>query len=71
MPIIRPSLPSLEDIFAMMQTGWETGIVTVGPVVLGEGKLLFDRPLPGGPMQLTGTRTFQNGMVELRYAIRN
>jgi dTDP-4-amino-4,6-dideoxygalactose transaminase len=33
MPIIRPTLPSLEDIFAMMQTGWETGIVTVGPIV--------------------------------------
>ena len=33
MPIIRPTLPSLEDIFAIMQTGWETGIVTVGPIV--------------------------------------
>jgi dihydrofolate reductase len=45
-------------------------IVTVVPVVLGEGKPLFDRRLPGGPMQLEGTRTFDTGMVELRYAIR-
>jgi len=45
-------------------------IVTVVPVVLGEGKPLFDRRLPGGPMQLTGTRTFDSGMVELRYEIR-
>jgi dihydrofolate reductase len=45
-------------------------ILTVVPVVLGEGKPLFDRRLPGGPMQLTGTRTFGNGMVELRCDIR-
>jgi dihydrofolate reductase len=44
-------------------------LVTVVPVVLGEGKPLFDRRLPGGPMQLTGTRTFDSGMVELRYEI--
>jgi dihydrofolate reductase len=42
--------------------------VTVVPVVLGSGKPLFERPLPSGSMQLTGTRTFENGMVELRYA---
>jgi dihydrofolate reductase len=42
---------------------------TVVPVVLGQGKPLFDRRLPGGPMQLTGTRTFDSGMVELRYEI--
>jgi dihydrofolate reductase len=45
-------------------------LVTVVPVVLGEGKPLFDRRLPGGPMQLTGTRTFDSGMVELRYEIK-
>ncbi len=45
-------------------------LVTVVPVVLGEGKPLFDRRLPGGPMQLTGTRTFDTGMVELRYEIK-
>jgi dihydrofolate reductase len=44
-------------------------LITVVPVVLGEGKPLFDRRLPGGPMQLTGTRTFDSGMVELRYEI--
>jgi dihydrofolate reductase len=44
--------------------------LTVVPVVLGTGKPLFDRPLPGGPMQLTGTRTFETGMVELRYELR-
>lgn len=44
-------------------------IVTVVPVVLGEGKPLFDRRLPGGPMQLEGTRTFDSGMVELHYSI--
>jgi dihydrofolate reductase len=44
-------------------------LVTVVPVVLGEGKPLFDRPLPGGPMRLTGTTIFASGMVELRYAL--
>ena len=45
-------------------------IVTVVPVVLGAGKPLFDRRLPGGPMQLLGTSTFSSGMVELRYQIQ-
>ena len=45
-------------------------LVTVVPVVLGEGKRLFDRPVPGGPMQLTGTRCFDSGMVQLRYELR-
>ena len=44
--------------------------VTVVPVVLGGGKPLFERQVPTGSMQLTGTRAFGNGMVELRYAIR-
>lgn len=44
-------------------------LVTVVPVVLGEGKPLFDRRVPGGAMQLTGTTTFDTGMVELRYEI--
>ncbi len=43
--------------------------LTVVPVVLGPGKPLFERPLPNGSMQLTGTRTFRNGMVELRYTV--
>ena len=45
--------------------------VTVVPVVLGAGKRLFERRLPSGSMQLSGTRTFKNGMVELRYKIRH
>lgn len=44
--------------------------LTVVPVVLGAGKPLFERPLPGGPLQLSGTRVFRNGMVELRYTTR-
>lgn len=44
--------------------------LTVVPVVLGTGKPLFERPLPSGPMQLAGTRSFDNGMVELRYEVR-
>jgi len=44
-------------------------LVTVVPVVLGAGKPLFDRRLPGGPMQLVGTRASKTGMVELRYEI--
>jgi dihydrofolate reductase len=44
-------------------------LLTVVPVVLGAGKPLFDRGLPK-PLQLTGTRPFGNGMVELRYELR-
>jgi len=44
--------------------------VTVVPVVLGQGKPLFDRRLPGGPMKLTAVRPFDTGMVELQYAVR-
>jgi dihydrofolate reductase len=43
--------------------------LTVVPVVLGEGKPLFDRGLPE-PLQLSGTRAFETGMVELRYEVR-
>ena len=45
-------------------------LVTVVPVVLGTGKPLFDRGLPGGPLQLAGTSVFETGMVELRYEVR-
>lgn len=45
-------------------------LVTVVPVVLGAGKPLFNRRLPGGPLQLAGTRVFETGMVELRYELR-
>jgi dTDP-4-amino-4,6-dideoxygalactose transaminase len=33
MPIIKPTLPALEDIVNLLHTGWDSGIVTVGPVV--------------------------------------
>jgi len=46
-------------------------LLTVVPVVLGAGKPLFAEPLPGGPMVLTGTTTFRNGMVELRYSLQS
>jgi dihydrofolate reductase len=42
--------------------------LTVVPVVLGEGKPLFDRGLPE-PLQLSGSRAFETGMVELRYEV--
>ena len=45
--------------------------VTVVPVVLGEGKPLFDRRVPGAPLQLTGTTVFDSGMVELRYELHD
>jgi len=43
--------------------------VTVVPVVLGGGKPLFARRLPGA-MQLTDVLPRSNGMVELDYAMR-
>jgi len=43
--------------------------VTVVPVVLGSGKPLFDRRLPGGPMQLMDIRATPTGMVELCYEV--
>jgi dihydrofolate reductase len=43
--------------------------VTVVPVVLGSGKPLFDRRVPGRPMQLTEVLPRESGMVELRYSV--
>lgn len=45
-------------------------LVTVVPVVLGHGKPLFDRRLPGAPMRLVGVFPRSSGMVELRYELR-
>jgi dihydrofolate reductase len=42
-------------------------LLTVVPILLAEGKPLFEDPLLE-PMTLLGTRAFSNGMVELRYA---
>jgi dihydrofolate reductase len=44
-------------------------LVTIVPVVLGEGKPLFDRRLPE-PMQLTDVVPRDSGMVEVRYDLR-
>jgi len=44
-------------------------LLTIVPVVLGHGKPLFDRRLPGGALQLAGTSVFGSGMVELRYEL--
>jgi dihydrofolate reductase len=48
----------------------DTVEVTVVPVVLGEGKPLFDRRLPGRPMQLVSTTAFSSGMVGLTYEVK-
>ena len=42
--------------------------VTIVPVILGSGKPLFSKPIGKG-MRLLGTRSFDNGMFELRYAL--
>jgi dihydrofolate reductase len=44
-------------------------LVTIVPVVLGAGRPLFGERLEPGALTLTGTTTFSNGMVELRYAV--
>jgi dihydrofolate reductase len=44
-------------------------LVTVVPVVLGDGKPLFDRRLPGSPMRIVGVFPRPSGMVELRYEV--
>jgi dihydrofolate reductase len=41
--------------------------VTVVPVVLGSGKPLFDRRVPGPPMRPTEVLPRASGMIELRY----
>jgi dihydrofolate reductase len=43
-------------------------IVSVVPVVLGDGKPMFERP-PSGSFAVLGTRPFANGMVELYYRL--
>jgi dihydrofolate reductase len=48
----------------------DTVEVTVVPVVLGEGKPLFDRRLPGPPMQLVSNTALSSGMVALTYEVK-
>jgi dihydrofolate reductase len=43
--------------------------LTVVPVVLGSGKPLFARGLPGGAMQLVEAHPYDTGMVGLRYEV--
>jgi dihydrofolate reductase len=43
-------------------------LVTIVPIILGSGKRLFSAPIDKG-MTLLGTRTFSNGMIELRYSL--
>lgn len=43
-------------------------ILTVVPVVLGDGKPVFERP-PNASLALLGTRAFSNGMAELHYRL--
>ncbi len=42
--------------------------VTIVPIVLGDGKPLFSKPIRKA-MRLLGTRTFENGMIELRFSL--
>ena len=43
--------------------------LTVVPVSSARASRSSTARPPGGPMKLTGTRTFANGMVELRYEL--
>ncbi len=44
-------------------------LVTIVPVVLGDGLPTFARRLEGRQLRLKGTRAFGNGMTELRYEL--
>jgi dihydrofolate reductase len=44
-------------------------IVSVIPVLLGSGIPLFDGPAPYEQLQLAGTKTYDNGIVQLRYRL--
>jgi dihydrofolate reductase len=44
--------------------------VTVVPIVLGSGKPLFARRMPGAPMRLTGALPRPSGMIELRFQVQ-
>lgn len=42
-------------------------IVTIAPIILGEGIPLFISPSPQEKLQLMATQGYSNGLVELRY----
>src|SRR5829696_3598319 len=84
-PVAPPSLSAAVDCFvggrdgscrsSLAEPGGRGGgtgdelLVTIVPVVLGEGKSMFDRPGLPGPLQLLGTRTLESGIAEWRYEI--
>ena len=41
--------------------------VSIVPVLLGSGIALFDGPAPAGTLRLLGTKTYDSGIVQLRY----
>jgi dihydrofolate reductase len=60
---------------ALVRQGLREGVVdaltlSVMPVVLGAGRRLFDDSLPTMPLQLVDSRSFPNGVVQLRYGLR-
>ncbi|HEY0128229.1 MAG TPA: dihydrofolate reductase family protein, partial [Rubrobacteraceae bacterium] len=44
-------------------------ILSVHPVLLGDGIPLFERPLPRENLRLREEIAFQSGLVQLRYAV--
>ena len=42
-------------------------VLSIVPVVLGEGIRLFQPPLPQRPLELVAARPFPSGLVQLRY----
>ncbi len=44
-------------------------ILSVHPVLLGDGIPLFERPLPGESLRLREEHAFESGLVQLRYAV--
>jgi hypothetical protein len=59
-----------EVILDELATGFSSrvAVVTVLPVVLGDGTRLFERRL-ARPLQLTRARPLDNGQVELHYEL--
>lgn len=44
-------------------------IITILPILLGDGKRLFKGNFPEQSLKQTDTRTFDNGVVQLRYEV--